>query len=131
MRKTIGTISLFFMGIGISIIPAAGTPASTHSYGFSCSQKQIKVPLQKDSRKNGYKLTTLNGEIFFEPVKVTDPETKKLIEGNHRLIYRCSENGPEIPVTLTFSGGKSPRTKITCLIIYEPIILLLGEPVSQ
>ncbi|HNU15289.1 MAG TPA: hypothetical protein PKI55_12600 [Chitinophagaceae bacterium] len=93
------------------------------------TNKPITVLLLKDARANGYKIIEQNGEVFFEAVKVTDPKTKKLIEGLHQLLYRCSQNGPQVPVPLTFNRGKSERVKIACLILIEPKILLADEAV--
>lgn len=93
------------------------------------NSNHITVLLTKDARANGYKIIEQNGEIFFEAVKVTDPKKKKLIEGLQQLQYRCSQNGPQVPVPLTFKRGKSERVKIACLILIEPKILLADEAV--
>lgn len=91
------------------------------------NNNHITVLLTKDARANGCKIIEQNGEIFFEAVKVTDPKKKKLAEGLQQLLYRCSQNGPQVPVPLTFKRGKSERIKIACLILIEPKILLADE----
>ncbi|MDX2047736.1 MAG: hypothetical protein SFU87_13180 [Chitinophagaceae bacterium] len=98
----------------------------TDSFAQKKGKKSEKhIFLKKDARTNGFTITVQNGEIFFEAVNVTDPKTKKLIEGLRRLLYRCSQNGPEIPVQVTFSNGNSNRALIGCTVLYEPKILLL------
>jgi ABC-type nitrate/sulfonate/bicarbonate transport system ATPase subunit len=103
---------------------------SFSAYSQKTGEKRDKryVVLAKDARTNGYKITEENNEIFLDAVDVADPKTKKLIEGVRRLLYRCSQNGPEIPVPVTFSNGRVNRVKIGCTILYEPKILLADAP---
>ncbi|MDX2047737.1 MAG: hypothetical protein SFU87_13185 [Chitinophagaceae bacterium] len=92
----------------------------TDSFAQKKGKKSEKhIFLKKDARTNGFTITVQNGETFFEAVNVTDPKTKKLIEGLRRLLYRCSENGPEVPVQVTFSNGNSNRVVIGCIDLFS------------
>ncbi|MDX2047735.1 MAG: hypothetical protein SFU87_13175 [Chitinophagaceae bacterium] len=83
------------------------------------------IVLKNDARSNGYKITVQNGESFFEAVNVTDPETKKLIEGTQRIFYRCSQNVPGIEVEVTFINGTSNRFRIDCIQFEAPPVVNL------
>ncbi len=86
------------------------------------------VNLVRNGRKNGY-TTTQNGNITnFEANDVEDPLSKKLLEGLNRLRYRCQAGQDPIEVDLTFARGRSNRRAVSCMIMVEPQILLLGEP---
>ena len=112
--------------MAISLLTFFSAPDAHAQKKGKKSEKYIY--LKKEARTNGYKITVENGETFFEANDVTDNKTKKLIEGLRLLLYRCSQNGPEVPVPVTFSNGNSNRIKIGCTILYEPKIPLLDEP---
>ncbi len=84
-----------------------------------------KVSIQKDARKNGYKITTEGNVTYFEARQVEDPLTKKLLEAMKELEYRCRADGPFTRVPLIFSAGNTPRTRVPCPILFEPRILIL------
>ena len=91
-------------------------------------KEQHKLLLKKNARKNGYKITVEGNITYFEAVKVEDPATKKLLEGLKELGYRCRKDEPLTTTLLTFSAGNSQRVRVSCPVLIEPQIILLGEP---
>ncbi len=122
-NKRIRHFPVLFMSIGFLCFFSA-----TESNAQKTGEKSEKhIVLKKDARKNGYKIIIQDGTYYFEANKVTDSVSKKLIEGVHRLLYRCNENGQELPLPATFIRGNSNRIQVACLILIQPRILLLDE----
>ncbi|MEZ5429196.1 MAG: hypothetical protein R2747_23315 [Pyrinomonadaceae bacterium] len=86
------------------------------------------VPLGKDARKNGYKITVEGSAVYLEAKNVEDPRTKKLLEALKLLEYRCQQDESPTRSSLTFSAGNSARVAVACAILIEPKILLMEEP---
>ncbi len=87
-----------------------------------------KVVLTRNARKNGYTTTKAGDAFSFQAGEVDDPLTKKLLEGAKELEYRCKTSEPPAKIGLQFSRGISNRITVTCLVLTEPQILILGEP---
>jgi hypothetical protein len=83
-----------------------------------------KVSLNKDARKNGYKITVEAAVNYFEAVEVEDPLTKKLLETLKKLEYRCRQDEPLTTISLTFSRGNSRRVRVPCVILIQPKIII-------
>jgi len=90
-----------------------------------------RASLTKDARKNGYTTTMEGTVIHFEANGVEDPTTEELLEGMRKLLFRCRQDDPLSERRLRFSGGRSERLKIQCLILITPQILITDEPESN
>jgi hypothetical protein len=97
----------------------------------SNSEKWIKkVKLKKNAKANGFKITFKSSKIYFVAIKVTDPGTKKLVEGEQILEYRCKETDKVMTITLTFIGGNSNNIQITCTELITAQIIIMNEEES-
>lgn len=85
------------------------------------------INLKKDARTNGYKITMQNGQIFFEAMKIMDKITKNLIEGEHQILYRCSENGPVVSVPVLLTNGNSNKVLIQCEAIIDTMAFVTAD----
>lgn len=91
-------------------------------------KRGTKITLEKNARKNGYKIWEKGGEFYFEANDVTDPFTKKLLEGLYELVYRCASENVLNRKKIELSRGNSKRLLIACAVISEPPILFMDEP---
>lgn len=89
---------------------------------------QVEIPLEKDARKNGYRTSRENGDIYLVADGVVHPTKKTLLEKLHDLSYRCVANESRRQQRLSFARGRSQRVKVACVILIEPRIIILDEP---
>lgn len=119
MKKTV----LFLTVLLISILPVF---FSADAHTEVISEKWIKkVKLKKNAITNGFKITHRSDKIYFEAVKVTDPLTKKLVEGEQQLEYRCKESNDVKTITLTFSEGNSASIPVSCLDVIRAELIIM------
>ncbi|HWR34160.1 MAG TPA: hypothetical protein VN451_11565 [Chitinophagaceae bacterium] len=115
---------LLFLVLLISFMPVF---SSAHIQVEKTSEKWIKkVTLKKNARTNGFKITQRSGKIYFAAVKVTDPNTKKLVEGETQLEYRC-EGGLITVVKVFLSNGNSASIQVSCMDLISPQIIIMEE----
>lgn len=119
-------ICLVFFALAIHL--TALPPQKETRPSSSPQHAERKVTLQKNARNNGYSISTLEGSFYLDASRVKDPLTNKLIEGSQRLLYMCSQNGPEIPVPVSFTRGNAAKIKIGCALPASVKVLLLDEP---
>ena len=84
-----------------------------------------KIKLKKNARVNGFKINVRSGVSYFEAVKVTDPGTKKLVEGEQQLEYQCKESNEINTITLTFSEGNSASIPVSCLDVIRAELIIM------
>lgn len=87
-----------------------------------------KVSLTKGAKKNGYVVTQQGrNEFFLQINNAEDPLTKKRLEGEKEVEFKCKEpllsNVPYIHRFL-FSNGNTERKKIEFLILITPRIII-------
>lgn len=91
----------------------------------TCDKGIKKLKLIKNAKINGFRIKYRSDIIYFEAIKVTDPGTKKLVEGEQQIEYRCKESNEVKTITLTFSEGNSIGIPVSCLdVILAELILM-------
>jgi hypothetical protein len=89
-----------------------------------------KVSLTKGAKKNGYTVTQHGGEYFLQIFGAEDPLTKKRVEGEKEVEFRCKEPSlSKIPYIhrLFFTNGNTQPKKIECLLLVSPRIIIPEE----
>jgi len=125
MRKIYGLL------IGISFIIAfAAIDALAQKGGKG---RYRKVPLTKNAKKNGYKVTEPSRQQYFLQIfGAEDPITKRKLTEEELVEYKCREMLKNIQKRILFDfNGNSGLIKIECAevdLIMKPQILLLDEP---
>lgn len=125
-RKTRGAAYMFHAG-GLPSAPSTDRGSANSAPLRDPSEHRV-VDLVRNARKNGYTTTQNGNETNFRANGVEDPLTDKLLEGIRRLRYRCQAGQQPIELDLTFSRGLSNRRAVSCALMIEPQILLIGEP---
>lgn len=117
MKKVYGLLTAVSFLATFSAFDLFAQKSSTESY----------VQLKRNERKNSYKTVSENGEIIFEAENVEDSKNGELLRGKKKLEYRCQLS--EIPYIkeLLFSGGRSNRQKVECLVLITPRIIIQKE----
>lgn len=86
-----------------------------------------KVALTKGAKKNGYTVIQHGRDEYFLQVNgAEDPLTKKKLEGEKEVEFRCGANVP-IFKKLLFRNGLSRSEKVECLILISPRIIIQKE----
>jgi len=87
-----------------------------------------KVALNKGAKKNGYTVTQQGRkEYYFQINSAEDPLTKKRLEGEKEVEFKCKEPVlSDLPIIhkLLFNNGNTDRRKIECLNLITPQIII-------
>ncbi len=118
---------LIFSIFALLLIVTFSTSESNAQADRSVMNKD-KIELEKDARKNGYKISEKGKKIFFQANNVFDPFRKKVVEGEHELRFRCNPEEALRRRMIRLSGGMSQRVSIACAILIDPRIIILDEP---
>lgn len=86
-----------FVMLCVSIF--AGLTA-TDSFGQSRDgeEREERIELTKNARKNGYQIRRKDGEVFVRITNVVNPFDKKPLEGLHKIFYQCKEGDEEFEI---------------------------------
>lgn len=122
--RFIQRIPFFLLFLTFSLLLALETGAQNQRVGNSKSSRPIEIKLIKNGRQNGYKCVQERGEYFVEIQNVIDPRTKKTLEGEHDLGYKCKLSDIPIVKRLLFTDGRSEKKKTECLILITPKIII-------
>lgn len=114
-------VSLIMIAAVCLVTGLSATDSFAQKGGKGRYRKVVK--LKKDARTNGYKVTVEENLTYVQAIKVKDPETGELIEGDVQVVLDCvgGESEPDDNQTVNFTGG----TSLQILIPTPPDV---GEP---
>ncbi|MEZ5347393.1 MAG: ATP-binding cassette domain-containing protein [Pyrinomonadaceae bacterium] len=107
------------------------TFAAVDTFAQRNDDEKVSIRLDKDARQNGYKISENGEKISFQAQNVFDPLKKKVLEGEHELLYSCEAEDSLRRMRIRLSGGVSKRVSIACAKLINPRILILDEPYSN
>jgi hypothetical protein len=120
---------LSVIGLAISFVIAFSSIEALSQKGGKGRYR--KVSLTKGAKKNGYTVTQHGrNEYFLQIFGAEDPLTKKRVEGEKEVEFKCKEPSlSKVPYIhrLFFSNGNTQPKKIECLLLVSPRIIILEE----
>jgi hypothetical protein len=120
---------IYFLPLAVAIVLSASAGFDWSTTVIAALQKSSKeqhaVNLSQGAKVNGYRVVDEgDGSFRFEGENVIDPVTGKKLEGEHRLEWKCKENGLPLLRNIRFSSGRASKVQRECLILITPRILI-------